>query len=791
MKKSLLTAILALSLLFSFSQAQHSRVKLYAGPDELKNLAGHGLALDHGIFKAGAYVILELSSEELAVADELGVRYDVLIPDMEKYYSERNAPFLNKLDEVKRAAYTLSREWPVPEGFDLGTCGGFFTIDDANARLDEMAQQYPDLISPRYTLNQQTHNDRDMFWVRLSDNPTTDEDEPEVLYTGMHHAREGIGIQLLFYYMYYLLENYDTDPDVQYIVNNFELYFIPIMNPDGYGYNIQNQPNGGGMWRKNRRQNDDGSYGVDINRNYSYMWAYDDYGSSGDPSDETYRGPEACSEPEIQNIRDFCEDHQFRIALNYHSYSGLLLYPWGWSPELCDDDSIFWAHSDILNTENGYSNGPGYTTIYPTNGGSDDWFYGEQETKNMIYAYTPEVGSGDDGFWPAISNIIPLCQENMYQNIMAAKLSGPYAVVRDLSPSIIENKTGLFFFEIQRLGLQDNATFTVSVEPLNDAIATVSSPFAFSDINILENESAAFTYTLKDDITSGASIEFLLSVNNGLATFSDTIRKIYGTAIVIFEDSASTFDKWSSNKWNITTQQYHSPATSIADSPNGQYQNDEYNIMTLDEPIDLSDVVYANLGYWAKWDIESGYDYVQVLISDDNGASWNAVAGKFTHPGNSNQAVGEPLYDGTHNEWVKEEISLQNYIDKQILIRFALTSDVYVVGDGFFWDDMTVTVVDLATGVGSNNVLSKSDFISIQPNPASETARITFNSDKVTSGTNTLMIYNSMGILMHHRPVSPGENEVKLDVTTWPSGIYFCGLVSENVMISVKKFIVR
>jgi carboxypeptidase T len=791
MKNLFFTAILAFSSVILFSQNQYSRVKLFAGHEQLQELAARGLQIDHGVFKAGVYVICELSEKDLKIADDAGVSYEILIEDVTKYYIERNEPFMSKLDEIKKAEYELSFEWPVPEGFELGTCGGFLTIDQCMEHLDNMATLYPDLITPRYSLDLITHNDRNMYWVRLSDNATTDENEPEVLYTGMHHAREGIGMQLLVFYMYYLLENYDTDPDVQYIVNNFELYFVPIVNVDGYAYNIQFQPNGGGQWRKNRRQNDDGSYGVDINRNYGYMWGYDNNGSSGDPGDDTYRGPSAFSEPEAQNLQIFCNEHDFRIALNYHSYSGLLLYPWGWSEEPCEHDAVFNAHGEILTTENGFVYGPGYTTIYPTNGGSDDWMYGEQETKDLIYAYTPEVGDGTDGFWPPVSRIIPLCQANMYQNIMAAKLSGPYAIARDISPSIIENKTGMFFFELQRLGLEEGATYTVSIEPLNDAIGSVSDPFSYSDMEILATESAAFTYILKDDILSGARVEYLLSVNNGLATFSDTIRKVYGTPVVIFEDSASNFNKWTSNKWNTTTLQFHSPARSIADSPVGEYNDGENNAVTLVQPIDLSDVAYASLGFWAKWDIEAGYDYVQVFISDNNGASWNPVEGKYTHPGNSNQATGEPLYDGVQSTWVKEEISLEAFLDKEIKIRFVLQSDTYVTGDGFFWDDMTVTVVDFATGIDSDNILSKNNIISIQPNPATETTVISIHSDKVLSGNSALRIYNSTGQVVYNSPVNGNETEIKLDVAAWPAGIYFCGIESEKTMISVKKFIVR
>jgi carboxypeptidase T len=791
MKRLLFTAMLMVMILFVAAQTQYSRVKLFANHDELQNLAARGLAIDHGVFKAGVYVICELSREELAIADAAGIQYEVMIADVSKYYEERNEPYLSRLDEVKQMKYELSRDWPVPEGFELGTCGGFLTIDQMVEHLDDMATQYPDLISPKYTLDYQTHNGRDLYWVRLSDNPTTNEDEPEVLYTGMHHAREAIGMQLLIYYMYYLLENYDTDPDVQYIVNNFELYFVPIVNMDGYGYNIQNDPNGGGMWRKNRRQNDDGSYGVDINRNYGYEWGYDDNGSSPVPSDDTYRGPSAFSEPEAQCLKNFCEEHDFRIGLNYHSYSALLLYAWGWSPDPCPQDAIFHAHAGILSKENGYTYGPGYTTIYATNGGSDDWMYGEQTTKNLIYSYTPEVGSGDDGFWPLVSNIIPLCQQNMWQNIMAARLSGPWATAQDLSTSILENTSGLFFFELQRLGLEDGATYTVSIEPLSDAIATVSQPMAYSNLDILETVSAAFTYTLKENILSGEKVEYLLSVNNGLATFSDTIRKIYGTPVVIFEDSASNFTKWTSNKWNTTTSQYHSPATSIADSPYGQYTNGENNIITLAQPIDLTDVVYASLSFWAKWDIEAGYDYVQVFVSDNNGSSWTPMQGKYTHPGGTNQVLGEPLYDGTQSTWVKEEISLEPYLDKQIRIRFVLKSDTYVVGDGFFWDDMTVTVVDLETGLPGDMPEPFVTKISLQPNPASGNVTMKYTLDRFYPGLNTLKVFDIKGQKVYETQLAHGADVISWDVSSWRSGMYFYSVDFDGTVIASGKLIVK
>jgi len=790
MKRLLFTILFAFTLLLLNAQSQYSRVKLFVNQGQIQELAERGLHIDHGVIKSGVYVICELSENELAIASEAGIEFEILIEDVTKFYTERNAPFMSQLDELEKAEYALSREWPVPEGFELGTCGGFLTIDQCMEHLDAMAAQYPDLISQRASLNYETHNGRELYWVRLSDNPNMNEDEPEVLYTGMHHSREPIGMQLLVYYMYYLLENYETDPDVQYIVDNFELYFVPIISPDGYAYNIQNEPGGGGMWRKNRRQNDDGSYGVDINRNYGYMWGYDNSGSSPIPSDDTYRGPYAFSEPEIQCMKDFCEEHEFRIALNYHSYSNLLLYAWGWSEEPCEHDAIFHAYADIMTDENGYTFGPGYTTIYATNGGSDDWMYGEQGSKNMILAYTPEVGDGTVGFWPPANQIIPLCQENMYQNLMAALFAGPYAVARDLSPSIVENPSGMFFFDLQRLGLEDGATYTVSIEPVNDAIATVSAPFENSSLEILETVSAAFTYTLKNDIQSGETIEYLLSVNNGLATFSDTIRKFFGTPVVIFVDSATNFNKWTSNQWNTTTQQYHSPASSIADSPVGEYDDNENNQITLTQPIDLDGAVYASLNFWAKWDIEAGYDYVQVLISNNNGQSWTAMNGKYTHPGTSNQTFGEPVYDGTQSSWVKEEISLEQFIGDQIKIRFVLVSDTYVTGDGFFFDDMEVVVIDQATGTPDMPEPFVTH-VSFYPNPASGIINFQYTLEKFYPGLNNLKIFNVTGQKVYESALKHGEDELKLDVSSWRSGIYFYNIDFDQTVISSGKLIVE
>jgi len=426
------TILLSLSfILFSgfAQQAQYSKVKISANENQLLLMAQNGIDVTEGILKKGAFLVTELSVNEIAKVETLGLNYEVLVADVATDYVKRN---LEKSANI--SDYKGTNEWEVPENFDFGSMSGHCTFDEAVAHMDNMKTLFPDLITAKESIGQSIE-ERDLWMVKISDNPDVNEDEPEVLYTSLHHAREPAGLMTNLFYMYYLLENYDTDPMIQTLVDNTEMYFVLVVNPDGYTYNQSTNPNGGGMWRKNRRNNG-GSFGVDPNRNYGYMWGLDNNGSSPDPNDETYRGTEAFSEPEVAAMRDLCENHEFIYALNYHCYSNLLLYPWGWTEEPCEDDATFFAHSVLMTADNNYTFGAGSTTIYPTNGGSDDWMYGEQTTKDKIFAYTPELGGGNDGFWCDLDRIVPIAQENMIQNLLAAAFSGLYADVSDVTPNL-------------------------------------------------------------------------------------------------------------------------------------------------------------------------------------------------------------------------------------------------------------------------------------------------------------------------------------------------------------------
>jgi hypothetical protein len=537
------------------------------------------------------------------------------------------------------------------------------------------------------------------------------------------------------------------------------------VNPDGYIYNQENDPNGGGMWRKNRRNNGNGSYGVDLNRNYGYMWGYDDQGSSGNPWDATYRGTEPFSEPETTVIKDFCESHEFGIALNYHTYSNLWLYTWGYTEEPCEDDELLYAYAEQMTQVNNYEFGPGSTTIYATNGGSDDWMYGEQETKNKILSFTPEVGNSSDGFWPSASRIIPHCQENLLANILAAKFTGHYAVAEDLEPAIIEVEEGFLNFRIKRLGLAEDADYTVSVEPLSDNIATVGDPVVFEELELMQTKQDSIAFTLAENTPEGDSVVYVLSVDDGYSMRHDTLYKVFGTPVNIYDNNITTLGDFVNDGWGITDEDYVSEDHSITDSPYTDYYNNQFNTIMIADTIDLTQASYALLSFNAKWEIETGYDYVQVQVSADDGESWSPLEGQYTKTGTSYQQDGEPVYDGFQTDWITEEIALTAFLGEKILIRFVFESDQNTTEDGFYFDDLLVSTIEqLSTEMEPE--MATQNKVTVYPNPADEMLYVETTGK---SAPKLFILYNLQGERVLEQ--TPGNKTII--VKNIDPGIYF------------------
>ncbi|MFW5758044.1 MAG: M14 family zinc carboxypeptidase, partial [Bacteroidota bacterium] len=684
-----------LFVFISFLHADnYHRIKIYLQDQSIEQLIETGIATEFAEIKKGKFVIGEFSDTEIKAITEAGFRIEILIEDITTYYQKRNLTFhkdsLNREMRLDKSDFF----YETPENFFLGSMGGFHTYSEVLDDLDAMRELFPGLISARMPASEiKTIEGRTVYYVRISNQPDELQDKPKILYTALTHAREPASMQQMLFQMWYLLENYDHDPEIKYLIDHTEMYFIPVVNPDGYVYCETTHPDGGSMHRKNKRINEDGSIGVDLNRNFGYMWGYDDTGSSPVPSSATYRGTAPFSEPETRILEQFAENIEFTLALNNHTYSDLLIYPWGYANELTPDGDLFQEYASYLTLENNYEYGTVYETLnYFANGGSDDWFYGEQETKNKVFAFTPEAGSAADGFWPAMNRIEEICAGHTHMNLALARLALPYARVKDLSdPFISFHGNSSIDMEVKSIGYYPNATFTLQIIPLSDNFVSTEEEIQLIDMDILENRMVSFDLELDEDIHNGDEIKFVVSIDNGSMQWNDTIIKHFGQLETILSDTSDNLSHWETTEWGISEEQFYSSPASITDSPGANYANNTNTEIILADPVDLSNYTLGWVEFYTRYNIEEGWDFVQFMYSVDNKQTWEPLDGELTTTGGTNQDTNQPVYDGSQLSWQKETVDLSFLAgEKEVWLKFRLVSDAAVNLEGFYFDDFTI-----------------------------------------------------------------------------------------------------
>jgi len=254
------------------------------------------------------------------------------------------------------------------------------------------------------------------------------------------HGRELITPEAALVFIDYLTDNYGRDPDVTWVLDHREVHVMVSANPDGHVKNEPGEP--WAWWRKNT--NDDecgtGSYGVDLNRNASFKWGCCG-GSSPDPCHQTYRGTGQASEPEEQVVEGYARSifpdqrgpldtdaapiTTTGVFITLHSYSNLVLWPWGHAGTPAPNSTGLSAIGRKFATYNGYTPQQSYG-LYPTDGTTDDWCYGELG----VPSFTFEIGGYGDGFYPPCSRYDALIQPNIPAFFYAAKIADtPYRTV--------------------------------------------------------------------------------------------------------------------------------------------------------------------------------------------------------------------------------------------------------------------------------------------------------------------------------------------------------------------------
>ena len=674
------SVILVTLLLTANAQEIFQSVRVWGPtPEVIKLIAEQGIPMDHTVGKPGIFLDLTVSEDERVTLMSTGLDVEILIPNLTRYYQEMNRP-------------AIERDFP------LGSMQGNYTWDELNDRFDELRTQYTPIMTDRIIIGE-SMDGHDIWAFKVSDNPNEDEEEPEVLYTGLTHAREPVGMMNLFYFVQLLCESYGTDPELTYLVDNREMWFIPVINPDGYLYNESIQPNGGGMHRKNRRDTNCGdgtNRGVDLNRNYGYSWGANNTGSSPDPCSTTYRGTEEFSEPETAAVRDFVEDREFMNVLHYHAYSNVLIHPYG-NASLPEEPDLttYREVGEEMTHYNGYAVGTGFEVIgYTVNGDAVDWSYGDQG----LIAYTPEVGSSSQGFWPPEGHVETLCQEQVHPNKIFAFVAGSDFMIGDenIDDSVVEPGTVVTLeIEIQNRGLTDSdGPVEVLFQALNGHISLVDSIVVIDEIPTRESEIILIELSISSETVVGTETGLILSVHDNISfQRSDTIRFVVGQPSILFLDGFETgLDNWSiDGDWGLT----NASATgdhALTDSPNGDYGSGQTTVAELSVNIGFEFIVHPIIRFKAQWDIEENWDFVrlQAFIPEEG---WVSLAGDFTEMGSGQPAQpdGEPGYDGVQIDWIQETIQLDQLNgNNPTAFRFIQTSDNYQEGDGFSIDDFTI-----------------------------------------------------------------------------------------------------
>ena len=333
------------------------------------------------------YLLVRYDLDELARIEAAGIAYEV---ETQNFY-----PYNQRGVSIQ-----------------TGVNGDFHSYSELEQDLLAFEEAHP--LLARVSVIGQSLEGRNIYAIKISDNASAEEDEPDVLFIGCHHAREWISVEVPFFLAEYLVEHYDSDPEIRSLVDQSQIWIIPLLNPDGLEYSIHFYR----YWRKNRRDNGDGSFGVDPNRNYDYMWGLDDEGSSPEPSSAVYRGQAPFSEPETQAIRDFFPGKKIQALMSYHNYSQIILYPWGYTFVPSAKDGLLFEMaaemSSLMESERGtvYAFGPAGSSLYVTNGDTTDWALGVHN----IPAFTielPPIDVEHGGFFNAEAEIQPIFRENL------------------------------------------------------------------------------------------------------------------------------------------------------------------------------------------------------------------------------------------------------------------------------------------------------------------------------------------------------------------------------------------
>lgn len=290
----------------------------------------------------------------------------------------------------------------------------FHNYAEMTAELTKLANENPTLVTMSSIGN--STEGRATWVLRLGADQSHASDKPSVIFMGGHHAREHLSMEMPLMLAQYLVNQYKAGNErVIGLMKNRDIHIIPMVNPDGAEYDIQD--GNYKMWRKNRSKNANGTFGTDLNRNYGFQWGTG--GSSTNPNNDTYMGTKPFSEPETVNIKNYVEANpNITILLSFHTYSQLILYPWGHKYDGIENGKDLQVHEVMAKKMaewNKYAPQQA-SDLYIASGDTTDWAYGVHKIFSFTFELDPSQASGGfggGGFYPGAGVIQPVFNKNV------------------------------------------------------------------------------------------------------------------------------------------------------------------------------------------------------------------------------------------------------------------------------------------------------------------------------------------------------------------------------------------
>ncbi len=699
---------------------------------------------------------------------------------------------IRRAEEANRQAAEAAASGEAPEaGIPSFPC--YRTVEETYATAEAIVAAHPTLASwvdvgdswekvtaggaPGY----------DMMVLRLT-NSAVAGPKPILFATSAIHAREYTTAELMTRFAEQLVNGYGSDADATWLLDFHEVHLMLQTNPDG-----RKHAEGGDLWRKNTNQDYCGaasaSRGADLNRNFSFQWNCCG-GSSGSACSDTYRGPVAGSEPEVQAVQSYLRAvfpdqrgpgypgggapaDSTGIYLDVHSFSDLVLWPWGGTNTPTDNGTALTTLGRRFAWFTGYLPEQAIG-LYPTDGTTGDFAYGELGVASFVFelgndffeacssfensvlpanlgallyaakvARTPyltpagpgarDLGltpgavvpgepatlqatiddtrfSNDNGSepvqtitaaevyvdlapWQAGAVALPLAPldgvwsssiETAYADLDTTALGigrhilylrgqdagGDWGPVSAIFLYVLDPVTAPFVQGVVReSGTLAPLAATVSVGPFSTA--TVAGTGAYS----LQIPAGTYDLLASSDGHSPRTVAGVVAAPLSTVTQDFALPKV---SPVLVDDGEGTNPGWNAQSpWALTTETASTPTHSWSDSPGGNYGNNVDSSLTSGV-VDLSNGAETRLQFWHRCRTEAGWDYCQVEVSADGGATWTGVA----------------IYDGNQADWEAVSIPVPQLDGAaKARVRFRLTSDTNTVADGWHVDDVLLSAV--------------------------------------------------------------------------------------------------